>query len=450
MSKLLSFFRFNKPLFVRALMLSSPIMLGSLGIVLMGVTDVLMLGKYSPEDQSAAAVSNGLFFLVTVFGMGVLFGISALISNAIGEKNKKVVFSIFQKGIIVSIILAVVSVLLLLVVTENFSILKQDESIVPQAIAYLRMVSLSVLPLYLFVASRQMTDGLGFTGPALYVTLLALPINIFANYIFIYGNFGCNEMGAEGAAFASLITRSFMSVALLIYIYSAKRIREYRSSERESTITLVTIFSIGIPIGLQFLYEVGLFAVAKIFAGMLGVVQLAAHEIALSLASITFMVAAGLSAGGSILIGNANGENNPYKMKRVANVHYAMILIFMLLCATIFWTFNKGLASFFTMNNDVMTLASVMLVYVAAFQIFDGVATVSMGLLRGAKDVKYASGVALVMYVLFGISCSYFLAFYTSLGLHGLWLGLTLSLVGSSILLIRRFYKVICIFKNGC
>lgn len=450
MSRLFSFFRFNKPLFVRALLLSSPIMLGSLGIVLMGVTDVLMLGKYSPEDQSAAAVSNGLFFLVTIFGMGVLFAISALISNAIGEKNKKVVFSIFQKGIIVSILMALVSVVLLILVSENFTILKQDESIVPQGVAYLRMVALSVFPLYLFVAARQLTDGLGFTGPALYVTLLALPLNIFANYIFIYGNFGGNEMGAEGAAFASLITRSFMAVALLAYIYTSKRIKEYRSSENETSVTLMAIFSIGVPIGLQFLYEVGLFAVAKIFAGMLGVAQLAAHEIALSLASVTFMVAAGLSAGGAIMIGNANGEKNPFKMKRVANVHYAMILIFMVFCASIFWVFNKSLAGMFTLDHEVMQLASIMLIYVAAFQIFDGVATVSMGLLRGAKDVSYASYVALVMYVIFGISCSYYFAFYTPLGLHGLWLGLTLSLVGSSILLIRRFYKVICLFKKGC
>lgn len=418
-------------------------MLGSLGIVTMGICDVLMLGSYGTSHQASAAVSNGLFFLVVVFGMGVLFGLSALISNAIGEKKSQVVFAIFKKGLFAATLLALACMTILFVVAENFWILKQQESIVEQGIAYLKVATWSVLPLFLFVAARQLTDGVGFTKPAMYVTLFALPLNIFGNYLFIYGNYGFSEMGAEGAALASLIVRCFMSAALFFYIYTSKKIKQFRVDAKETKVTLYAIFAIGIPIGLQFFYEVGLFAIAKIFAGMLGEEQLAAHEIALSLASMTFMVAGGLSAGGAIMVGNANGAKNPFKMKRVANIHLAMILIFMCFCAVLFLLFNRVLASQFSIDPEVVNLAAVMLIYVSAFQVFDGVATVSMGLLRGAKDVKYPSNVALVLYVIFGISCCYILAFHTTLGLHGLWLGLTLSLTGSSILLSRRFYKVI-------
>lgn len=418
-------------------------MLGSLGIVSMGICDVLMLGNYGTSHQASAAVSNGLFFLVVVFGMGVLFGLSALISNAIGEKKPHVVFAIFKKGLVASLILAVSCMVILFLVTANFWILKQQASIEAQGIAYLKMATWSVLPMFLFVAARQLTDGVGYTKPAMYVTLLALPLNILGNYFFIFGHGGFPEMGAEGAALASLLVRTFMAISLFVYIYSSKNMRLYREKASETKITLYAIFAIGIPIGLQFLYEVGLFAIAKIFAGMLGEVQLAAHEIALSLASMTFMVAGGLSAGGAIMVGNANGAGNPYKMRRVGNVHLVMILLFMCFCAIVFLLFNRVLAHQFSVDPEVINLAAIMLMYVSAFQVFDGVATVSMGLLRGAKDVKYPSNVALILYVIFGISCSYYLAFYTSLGLHGLWLGLTLSLTGSSILLSRRFYKVI-------
>lgn len=443
MNSILSFFRFNRPLFLRSLKLSTPIMLGSLGIVLMGVCDVLMLGKYSTSHQGSAAVSNGLFFLVVVFGMGVIFGISALISNAIGEKRPFVVFAIFKKGLLAAVLLALGCMGLLFLLANNFWLLQQQDSIGVQGVAYLKVATWSVLPMFLFVASRQLTDGVGVTKPAMYVTFIALPLNILGNYFLIFGNGGFPEMGAEGAAIASLIVRCFMAATLVIYIYSSKRFKIYRKDSRATKVTLFAIFAIGIPIGLQFLYEVGLFAIAKIFAGMLGEIELAAHEIALSLASMTFMVAGGLSAGGAIMVGNANGANNPFKMKRVANVHYAMILMFMVFCAILFLIFNNALASLFSIDPKVIDLAAQMLIYVSAFQVFDGVATVSMGLLRGAKDVQYPSKVALVMYVLFGISISYILAFYTPLGLHGLWLGLTLSLTGSSILLIKRCYNVI-------
>lgn len=424
-------------------MLSSPIMLGQLGIVLMGVFDVAMLGGYNTDHQAAVAVSNGVFLLFFLFGMGVLFSLAPLIAIAVGKKRPDEGYTIFKSGIVVSLILAAAMIGFSYLIAENFHYLKQDKNVEVLAIQYLKIVAWSVLPMFLFVVGRQFTDGLSKTWIAMVITIIALPINVFFNWLLISGNWGMPEMGAEGAAISTFIARGFMAVVMMAYILFAGKMKKFRVKGQSPFTYVRQVFVMGIPIGFQFFFEVGVFTVANIFAGNLGAVPLAAHNVALSIASITFMVASGLSAGGSIMIGNAYGENNWPKMKRVGKVFLGAISAFMLICALLFVLFNYFFSSAFSDDVQVVELAAILLLYAAFFQLSDGIQVVSLGLLRGMKDVLFPSVVTFIAYWIIGIPVCYFGAFYFGLGTEGIWIGLSVGLTISAIILSVRFFKLV-------
>jgi MATE family multidrug resistance protein len=418
-------------------------MLGQLGIVLMGVFDVGMLGSYSKFHQGAVALANGVFFLFFLFGMGVLFSVSPLIAIAVGKKQPEEGYTIFKSGMWVTGFLSVVLIAILYLIGDNFSYLKQDPEVEKLAVAYLKIAAWSIIPMFIFITGRQYTDGHALTWVAMAATFIALPLNVLLNYILIYGNWGMPEMGAEGAGIATLISRCFMAVLILAYIFFSRKMKQYNVKGKPSMTYVNTIFKIGIPIGFQFFFEVGIFTVANIFAGNLGATPLAAHNVALSLASITFMVASGLSAGSSIMIGNAYGENNWPKMKRVGKVFLFTISSFMLFCALLFVLFNYFFSGLLSTDAEVVQLAALLLLYAAFFQLSDGIQVVSLGMLRGMKDVLVPSVVTFIAYWVIGIPVCYYGAFNLGLGAEGIWIGLSVGLTVSAVVLTVRFFALI-------
>ncbi|MEY3982611.1 MAG: hypothetical protein RL160_168 [Bacteroidota bacterium] len=435
----------------QALRLAYPIILGQVGIMLMGVADTVMVGNLGREVLAASVAANNIFWLIYFLGMGILFALSPLVAIYSGEGRPEKGYLSYRAGIWVTVGLSVVLFALLEGIIGNIGWLRQSKEVEPLAASYLRIVNFSGLPMLLFVSSRQFTDGLGFTKVAMYITGGGLLLNVFLNWVLINGNLGCAALGLDGAGYATMISRIIMAIAAMTYIRYAPGMKKYHPEQRFSTNEIREeagrVFEVGLPIGLQFFAEVACFAFSGIMAGWVNATHQSAHGIALNLASLTYMAASGLSAAGSIMAGNAFGEKNRRKVRRAGNAVMAMVLLYMTATAVLFLVFRGALASAYTDDAAVVGVATVLLIYAALFQLADGVQAVSLGLLRGIKDVRIPSIALVVCYWIIGLPLGWWLGFGADLKTEGIWIGFTVGLFLTALFASARFYlqvKKIC------
>jgi MATE family multidrug resistance protein len=440
----LRFFRTYRREMKQALRLAYPIILGQVGIMLMGVADTVMVGNLGREVLAASVAANNIFWLIYFLGMGILFAISPLVAIYSGEGRPEKGYLSYRAGIWVTVGLSVVLFALLEGIISNIGWLRQSKEVEPLAASYLRIVNFSGLPMLLFVSSRQFTDGLGFTKVAMYITGGGLLLNVFLNWVLINGNLGCTALGLDGAGYATLISRVIMAIAAMAYIRYAPSMKSYHPEQRFSTNEIREeagrVFEVGLPIGLQFFAEVACFAFSGIMAGWVNATHQSAHGIALNLASLTYMAASGLSAAGSIMAGNAYGEKNRRKVRRAGNAVMAMVLLYMLATAVLFLLFRGPLARAYTDDAQVIGVATVLLIYAALFQLADGVQAVSLGLLRGIKDVRIPSIALVVFYWVVGLPLGWWLGFGTGMKTEGIWIGFTVGLFLTALFASARFY----------
>lgn len=427
--------------------LGIPVVAGQVGLVLMGNIDNLMVGKIGYESLAAATIANQVFFLVSVFGMGVIMAVTALASILIGDGKTGQIRFLTIDSTIISTILGIVSFAVIWWCIDNFHFLRQPEAIIPEAQSYLFIVGLSVLPLYWYFNFKAVADAHSLTIATMIVTLGSLVINVFFNWLLIYGNWGFPAMGLDGAGYATLISRILMAIAMLGYVHNSSRIRFamrhffIRRKHMQPGFT-GQILKVGLPSGLQFFYEVSAFAFSGIMAGWIGVREMAGHTIALSLAAFTYMFASGLATASTIKVGDAYGRKNHKEVDAYGNLSIKMIAVCMIFFAAVFLVLREPLVRIFVKDPGVIHIASGLLIVAAAFQLFDGIQAVSLGNLRGIKDTKVPSYVALVAYWVVGVPLSYFLGIKGGYGMYGIWAGLTAGLAITAILLSLRFRKL--------
>ena len=335
-------FNTYKPYLKSILKLSWPIIIGQLGIVLMGVADTLMIGKIDATNLAAAGLANAIYYLITILGLGTLMAVSPLISKAKAENNLEECVNYFKAAVLAAITLAVFIFGVNAILSNNLDWFKQNENVKPLAKEFLTLLNYSTLPLLLFLAVKQFSDGLSITAPAAIITMAALAINILLNYIFIYGNWGMPALGLVGAGWATIIARTLMFVSMLIYVLTNKKYKPYLLKTTASVKTqFVSILKVGLPSGFQYFFEVGAFAAAAIIIGWIGKSEQAAHTLAINLASLTYMVATGFSAGTGIAVGDAYGRKNKHDMLFAGKAGIWLGGIFMGFCAIIFTIFNQ-------------------------------------------------------------------------------------------------------------
>lgn len=409
----------------------------------MGFFDLIMLGDIGKTELAAVGIANAVFFLFFLFCMGILFSVSPLVAITKGENQPYKSIFILRDSIKVALITGSFLFVFFLLATNNFSLLGQSYLVTHLSKSYLNIVNYSVFPMLLFNAGKHYLDGLGRTMPSMVITFIGLALNVFFNWLLIYGNWGFDAMGLEGAAYATLISRIGMAVFLFTYIefHKITIALKKEASLHKRVAYLKIIFKMGIPIGFQLFFEIASFTLAAVFAGKLGVEALAAHNIALNLSSITYMGATGLAAAGSIMTGNAFGANNKKEIRQAGKTVQILVLCYMLFCATVFIMFRNGLIHLYTNTTDVVTIAIPLLFIAAFFQIPDGLQSVGMGILRGIKDVTFPSFVAFIAYWIIGIPLCYYLGFKTNMGINGIWVGLSAGLTVSAILLNVRFFR---------
>jgi MATE family multidrug resistance protein len=427
------------------LLLAYPVVLSQLGHIMVGVVDTAMVGQIGTVQQAAVALSNSLYTIVLVFGLGVSYGITPLVAAADSSGKIAENAELLKHGILINTILGILLFVLLFFLSPVLNLFDQKQEVVDLAIPFLNVMMLGMIPLCIFSGFKQFTEGLSFTRIAMLITIGANLLNVLLNYVMIFGHWGFPKLGLMGSCWASFISRVAMAIAMFIYVYYNPHFKKYRPgfSFRNISKTLTKkILAIGVPSGLQWVFEVGAFAFGVIMIGWISPDAQAAHQVALSIAATTYMMASGLSAAASVRVGNKAGLKDREGVRTAGFSAFVIVLAFMSITATCFILFRNYLPGLFNKDTEVMSIASSLLVIAAFFQLSDGVQVVGLGALRGVKDVKLPTVFTLIAYWVIGLPMSYVFAFKMNLGVQGVWYGLSLGLFIAAVSLFLRFNYV--------
>lgn len=426
----------------KTLLLSIPIVVGQLGQMLMSVVDNIMVGKVGTQALAAASLANSLFMLVMVVGFGLTVAVTPLTAIAYGAGRDEECGIVLRQGILLNLFFGIVLCGITIILSESIQFLNQPEEIVGSASVYLKVLGFSMLPLMLFQSYRQFAEGVSFLKPAMIITLLANLVNILANWIFIYGHLGVTPLGLTGAGIATISSRTFMAIALMVIIRKSSKMKRFDPTLNYRKIDLSMmkrLLSIGIPAGFQYFFEVSAFSASGIMIGWMGTIALAAHQIALNLASISFMVAMGISSAATIRVSTAVGRKDIHGI-RLAGFSAAILCAgFMASAGMVFTLFRFVLPTLYVSEKEVIDISAGLLVIVAFFQVSDGIQSIGLGILRGITDMKIPTLITLAAYWLIGLPSGYVMAFNLDMGIYGVWYGLLISLTASGLFMMLRF-----------
>lgn len=419
--------------------LAVPITVVQVGLMMMGVVDSMMVGRVSADALAAVALGNLYFFGLAVLGMGVLMSLDPVVSQAVGYGDDEAIGRAVQRGLLMAVCVAVPVSLALLPGERLFAFAGQPESVIPIAAGYARACIPGVLPLFCFAVLRLTLQAMAMVRPVVVVVILANVLSAFLNWVFVFGNLGVPTMGAVGSGWASSIARFTLFTGLLAAAWPVLRdkLRPFRR-DAFTVAPVARMLRIGVPIGLQHQLEMGAFGFTALAMGWFGSFELAAHQVAISLASLTFMMPLGVGMAGSVLVGHSVGRGDGAGARAAATTTVMAGVGVMSLTALLFLTFPQLLARLYTDAPGALALAVVLIPIAGIFQVFDGLQVVSTGVLRGIGDTRVPLVINLMGYWLIGIPFGLWLAFRTSVGPAGLWWGLTLGLVVVSILLVLR------------
>ena len=429
--------------FKQTLFLSFPLVVGQIGQLSMSVVDNLMVGKLGPEALAAASIGNVLFHMIMVVGMGISMAITPLVAAAHGRGEYGHCGKILGQGLMVNMAWALVLCALTWVGAQCIGILNPPDEIVGPAGLYMKVLGLSLFPLMFFQSYRQFAEGVSFLRPAMVITLVANLVNVFVNWVFIFGNLGAPALGLTGAGLATFSSRLFMALALVVVVMKSPAMEKFKPSLGGFPMDWALVgrlLRIGIPGAFQYFFEVSAFAASAVMVGWMGTIELAAHQVVLNLASITFMVAMGISSASTIRVGNAVGKDDLRDVRAAGFSAQILSGAFMALAGVCFVLFRHVFPAFYVSNAQVIHMAGGLLIIVAFFQLSDGAQAVGVGMLRGIPDMKVPTLITLAAYWIIGLPSGYILAFHMGMGIYGVWMGLLISLTASACLMVMRFH----------
>ena len=431
--------------------LAYPIILGMLGHTLIGIVDNIMVGKLGSTELAAVSLGNSFIFIAMSLGIGFSTAITPLIAEADAEKDEKKIRSTFHHGLLLCTVLGVALFALIVLAKPIMLLMHQPKEVVEMAYPYIDWVAFSLIPVIIYQGYKQFADGLSRTKYSMYAIFMANVVHIFFNYVLIYGVWIFPKLGILGAALGTVISRIMMVVFmhyLLKYDTSIKIYFKNFSFREIKKSVLKKIINLGTPSAMQMLFEVSLFTGAIWLSGSIGKTSQAANQIALTLATLTFMFAMGLSVTAMIRISNQKGLKDYVNLVVVAKSIYLLAIIIEIVFAILFIVFHNYLPPLFLNlentqqavdNLEVIQIASKLLLVAAVFQISDGLQVVVLGALGGLQDVKYPMYITFVAYWLIGFPISIYLGLKTELKAVGIWIGLLAGLTVAAIFLYIRF-----------
>jgi len=422
-----------------------------LGHTFVAFADNIMVGQLGTAELAAVSLGNSFVFIAMSLGIGFSTAITPLVAEADGAGNKSDGKSALKHGLVLCTLLGLSLFGIILLCKPLIHTMQQPPEVVDLAIPYLELVAFSLVPLIVFQAFKQFSEGLSQTKYPMYATIIANVVNIVLNYLLIFGSFGFPKLGIVGAAIGTLVSRFIMVAYIWFLLKQKKKFQDYVTGfnfKKMEKKVMQKIISLGFPSALQMFFEVAIFTAAIWLSGVLGKNAQAANQIALNLSSMTFMVGMGLSVAAMIRVGNQKGLQNFTDLRRIAQSIFFLTFILEVVFAILFLVGREWFPTIYldvddvvnqADNTEVIVLASKLLLVAAIFQISDGIQVVVLGALRGLQDVKIPTFITFIAYWLIGFPVSYYLGLHTNFKSTGIWIGLLLGLTASAVMLYIRF-----------
>jgi len=426
--------------------LAWPLVITQVGYIITGMVDTVFLGKIGAAEQAACILSNNLYILLLVFGIGVSYATTPLVTSANQNMDLLKKASLFKNSIFLNVSVSIICFIVLFLSSGLLKYMHQPEDVIKLAVPFFNVLIFSMIPISLFFTCKQYCEGLSNTRMALFISIIGNVINIVLNYLLIYGKFGFPELGYIGSAWASFISRVFMGFSFLYLIFKSPVTKEISAVYNRVKINKKELFhlaKIGLNAGLQLTFEVAAFVIAGLMAGTFGKEQIDAHGIALSIAAFTYMFASGISSASSIRVGIYKAQDNWLEIKQAAFSSIKLVMLIMGGFAILFLMINNFLPKVFSSDLQIVNLASKLLIIAALFQLFDGIQVTIVGILRGLEDFKIPTLISLVGYWIIALPLAYWLAFILKLETVGVWIGLLVSLIFAAIILFWRLNYLI-------
>ena len=424
--------------------LAVPVVLSELGWMAMGIVDTVMVGRLGPVAIGAVALGNAVCYTPSLFGIGLMLGLDTLVSQAYGRQDHDDCHRWLAQGVYLAAIITLPLMLLIGAASYGLALAGIMPVVAAPAAGYLRILNLGTLPLLLYGGTRRYLQGVGQVRVITVTYVLANLLNWFGNWVLIYGKLGLPALGVNGSAISTVLSRLFMAAALLGFAWRYERQRGhplFRHWAGHSLARLRELVRLGAPAAGQIVLEVGAWNLVTLAAGYLTPAALATQQIVLNYASITYMVPLGVSAAAAVSVGHAVGAGDAQRARRAGWLALALGTGFMLLAAVVFLLAPRPLIELYTHNAQVLAVGTGLLGLVAAFQIFDGIQTVSTGALRGLGETRIPMLANLVGYWVLGLPLGFILCFVFHWGIFGMWIGLTLALIVIASALLLRWHR---------
>jgi multidrug resistance protein, MATE family len=419
--------------------LALPVVVVQLGMMLMGVVTTIMVGRVSATELAAAALGNLCFIWLVMLGWGTLMSLDPIVAQAHGADDREGVARGVQRGLVLAAGLGALTAILFLPVRPALVLLRQPADVVPLAARYIEVSIPGILPFFVFLVLRQSLQAMGRMRAIVITILGANVFNAALGWALIFGHLGSPALGAVGAGLAATVSRFVLVLGLLVLAWSDLRpLLSPPRREALDRLALVRIVQLGVPIGLQMQLEYGVFAFVALLMGRLGTVPMAAHQIALTVASVTFMVPQGIGGAAAVLVGQAIGADDGSRARRAAAASLGAGAGFMLLCGLALMALPGPLARLFSFETPVLAVATLLLPIAGVFQVFDGIQVVSIGILRGLGDTRAPVLLNVLAFWLIGLPASLWFGFGLHGGPAGLWWGLVVGLVLVAVALLAR------------
>lgn len=441
----MKYLELNSSEYKKTLRLSIPVIIAQAGQITVGMIDNIMIGKLGTTPFAAASFTNTLFNLVLIFGLGYSFALTPLVGKSWGEEDHKTIGSWIKNGLMANAFMGVILVLVLLIMYFMIPFMGQPESVLQPSKDYLMILTISVFPMMVFYGYKQFAEGVGDTKTAMKIMLWANIINTIGNYIFMYGKLGAPVMGLQGAGVGTLISRIFMAVAFIVLFYKKEQYELFVKLYNQSSFCwkrFMKVVKLGIPLGGQTVMEACAFGLCAIMMGWVGEIGMAAHQIAITLSTLGFMIYQGLGAGTTIRVSHYKGQNDKEGIVRATKTAIMIMIIYSTFSVLLYWGARNILPLMFTQDPTVIQLAAQMLIVCGLFQLVDGIQIVIAGTLRGLADARIPAVITFISYFVLSIPFSYMSAFVWGYGAVGIWFGFPLGLFVCACLFQLR-YKIL-------
>jgi MATE family multidrug resistance protein len=426
------------------LALAIPVVFSELGWMSMSIVDTIMVGRLSAEAIGAVGMGNAIYYAPALFGIGILLGLDTLVSQAYGRGDFDDCHRWLSQGVYVGLIFTPILMLFLWFAPLTFPYLGINASVSQQTTEYLRMLNWGTLPLLLYAAFRRYLQGVKKVGPVTFALISANLVNWVGNWALIYGHLGLPAMGVRGSALSTCVARIYMAAVLIFAAWKNEAGRGHPLFARWPGIVFSRIRSLlrlGVPAAGQIVMEVGAFGAATVMAAKLTPVALAAHQIALNCAAFSYMVPLGTSAAAAVAVGHAVGAGDGPRARRAGWLALVIGVSFMACAAVFFLIAPHAVLMVYTNQKNVVETGVPLLALAAAFQIFDGIQTISTGALRGLGETRVPMLANFAGYWIFGLPLGYVLCFRHNEGIFGLWTGLTLALILIALILLLQWWR---------